>query len=699
MKFRSPLWRLTALTLIGLLTVSTLAVQPSQGAVPTWDTIRVAIFLQLPGKYTVNTPAATLSSSGGLTVGMREPSGTSEWLTAGGGAQLRFAKDDYKVKVAETASFDTALNVYKRLQSASGTGFITSLTKNGKRVYQVTEGTYAKASDASAALNKWNGDAQLTKLTGGAAGELVGPLHLEAGSYATASAAQQAANQIGAEGVDAFVAVRKLASSNAAVYSVMVGAAADAASLELIRVQAGASGAGLRPAADGSYLLLRNDHTLTGKADSPLTLYAFPSSSKVWVQPNAADPIKLTERFNRTYRGQFEMSDFNGKLAVVNELPFEHYLYSVVGGEMSASWPNEALKSQAVAARTYALYQGYGFQIANVVDSVNSQVYSGTSTEKPSTIQAVNETAGEVLLHKGKLIEALFSSSAGGMTADAKEIWGNAVPYLQAVKSPEDKASEKGLYRWFRVALSNGSSGYIREDLLSDTGRTNPAGLKLMRVTTDGTKVRKEPVIQDSTPLVATLNTGAEVAVLEIATQNNQMSWVKGPVTSDELLASMKGQTTQAVQGPIVSLEVSATGPSGRVTEMKVNGSTLPVKSPVNLRPALGGLQSTLFQVDETAKVSITGAGGASRTKKGSETLYVIGADGSSRPADSSMYVLNGSGKVRQTTKDPAYRFIGTGNGHGVGLSQYGALGLANQGYDYSYILQYYYKDVTIAKE
>ncbi|SFE24830.1 stage II sporulation protein D [Paenibacillus catalpae] len=697
---RWSLKRLSLLTIAGLLFVSTWWAKPSLGAVPQLDTIRVAIFLQLPGKYQVNTAAATFASAGGLTIGMSDPAGVVPWLNIGANEQSRIAKDDYKVKVVETESFDTALGVYKRLQALSGSGFITSLKKKGKTVYQVAEGTYGNAADATAAMTKWTADSTISKLTGGTKAAIQGPFHLEsATTYASEAEAVKASEAFSSAGVDAFVGVRKAEGSSNASYSVFVGAAASTAELNVVKTAAGAAGSGLKTAEDSAYLLERNDHTLTGKADNAVTLYAFPiNNAKVRIMPAADKPIKLTERSSRTYRGQFEVSEFNGKLAVINELPFEQYLYSVVGGEMIASWPLEALKAQAVSARTYALYQGFGFQIANVVDSVSSQEYQGTTTEKPSTIQAVDETAGEVMLYNGKLIEALFSSNGGGKTADASEIWGNSVAYLKSVSSPTDSSSEKGLYSWYRVVLPDNNTGYIREDLLTDSGQTNAAGIKLMTVNTDGSKVRKNPKVEDSVSLVGQVNKGTIVAILDKTVENNAMSWVKGPFTSSELLATMTKQAS--VTGPITSLQVGTTGPSGRATQLLVNGQPYKVKYPDVLRSALGGLPSTLFKVDETAKVTMLGANGSTRTKtSSSQPVYMIQAGGKVSQADGNVIVMNGDSQIRATTKDPSYRFVGSGNGHGIGLSQYGALGLAQQGYDYSYILQYYYKDVTIAKE
>ena len=78
----------------------------------------------------------------------------------------------------------------------------------------------------------------------------------------------------------------------------------------------------------------------------------------------------------------------------------------------------------------------------------------------------------------------------------------------------------------------------------------------------------------------------------------------------------------------------------------------------------------------------------------------MLGGDGQPKDLDDpNLFILNGEGTVRAATKDPTFRFVGNGNGHGVGLSQYGARGLAELGYDYKYILQYYYKDIKIVKE
>jgi stage II sporulation protein D len=167
------------------------------------------------------------------------------------------------------------------------------------------------------------------------------------------------------------------------------------------------------------------------------------------------------------------------------------------------------------------------------------------------------------------------------------------------------------------------------------------------------------------------------------------MSWVLGPYTSDALQKS-SGWTSS-----VRTIEADY-GESGRVIGMRINGSALSTKSPVNYRTLMGGLPSTRFSIDETARVEIAGANGATSNRPGqSGSMYIAGANGRST-ASSNYYIMSGDGTIRAATVEPKFRFVGYGNGHGVGLSQYGAQGLAQLGYDYVYIMKYYYNGITI---
>ena len=145
--------------------------------------------------------------------------------------------------------------------------------------------------------------------------------------------------------------------------------------------------------------------------------------------------IKITDGY--TYRGDLELMKSPGRwgITVVNVLSVEQYLYGVVGKEMSPSWSEEALKAQAVAARTYAIahkrrFSQRGFDLT---DDTSSQVYAGVGGESPTVIKAVNATKGEILTYQGKPIDAFFFSTAGGWTENSENVWGTYIPYLRGV--------------------------------------------------------------------------------------------------------------------------------------------------------------------------------------------------------------------------------------------------------------------------
>ena len=142
-------------------------------------------------------------------------------------------------------------------------------------------------------------------------------------------------------------------------------------------------------------------------------------------------------RFNdRPYRGRIEVfTNTRGALTVVNELGLEDYVKGVVANELSpGGYPAiEALKAQAIAARTYALknrgqFMSQGFDI---LPTTRSQVYRGLTSENPLSTRAVDETRGIVATYAGEPINALYTSTCGGRTEDAENIFKDAVPYLR----------------------------------------------------------------------------------------------------------------------------------------------------------------------------------------------------------------------------------------------------------------------------
>lgn len=140
---------------------------------------------------------------------------------------------------------------------------------------------------------------------------------------------------------------------------------------------------------------------------------------------------------NRKYRGTALIAANNGKLLGINVLDMEDYLKGVVAGEMPQEWDMEALKSQAIAARTYAYYGLLNpkSDLYDICDTISCQVYKGVMSEYSSTNNAVEATRSKVLTYNDKVIAAFFhDTSGGGMTESGEVFVGEDVPYLQPVK-------------------------------------------------------------------------------------------------------------------------------------------------------------------------------------------------------------------------------------------------------------------------
>jgi len=141
----------------------------------------------------------------------------------------------------------------------------------------------------------------------------------------------------------------------------------------------------------------------------------------------------------RRYRGAIELRRApEGKLTAINELDVEQYLYGVLKMEVDAGWPAEALKAQAVAARTLAL-QSLGRFAAEGYDlraTTDSQVYGGINAEDPRTTAAVDATRDIIMTHTGRPIFAAYHSDSGGATESSEFVWGQPYPYLRGVPDP-----------------------------------------------------------------------------------------------------------------------------------------------------------------------------------------------------------------------------------------------------------------------
>ena len=163
-----------------------------------------------------------------------------------------------------------------------------------------------------------------------------------------------------------------------------------------------------------------------------------------WVEPGSGGYVFVGDRW---YRGRVFLLPNNGSVLAVNYVDLEEYLYSVVGSEMPTSWPIEALKAQAVAARTFVLYrrQGGNNPHFDVGSTTAAQVYRGLEAEAASTRTAVDGTRGQVLTYNGQFILAAFHSASGGYTENVEDVWSSPLPYLRAV---QDFDAGSPVYQW-----------------------------------------------------------------------------------------------------------------------------------------------------------------------------------------------------------------------------------------------------------
>lgn len=157
---------------------------------------------------------------------------------------------------------------------------------------------------------------------------------------------------------------------------------------------------------------------------------------------------------NKHYRGALIIQPHKAGLTVINRLSMEDYLRGVIAEEMPYDWPTEALKAQAVAARTFALYDKKDHKHAkegfDVCSTTDCQVYEGISAETSSTDRAVKATRGQILTYMNEPICSVFHAASGGFTENSEDVWNVTVPYLRSV----DDGTEQSPYKQWSTQIS-----------------------------------------------------------------------------------------------------------------------------------------------------------------------------------------------------------------------------------------------------
>ncbi|MCL2421979.1 MAG: SpoIID/LytB domain-containing protein, partial [Defluviitaleaceae bacterium] len=319
-------------------------------------------------------------------------------------------------------------------------------------------------------------------------------------------------------------------------------------------------------------------------------------------------------------------------ITAVNILGLEEYLFSVVPSEMPATWHQEALRAQAVAARTYALRilnHGSPHTGFDLCDRVCCQVYRGTEREHENSTQAVLATMGLAAYFNGQLIDAVYFASSGGMTENSENVWQEARPYLRSVSDPHEF----------------------------------------------------EPVTWTRTFTLT--------EITNLLSHNNRFI------------------------GNATGMAIGGTHPSGRVESLVIhgtNGQAVLTREEIRTffsSSAEGSLMSRHFTLGgsqvSAAAADVVVSDGVQQINLSAIGLHGINAQG----AISTMVTFNATDGLSTVIYGPANPQLmattgdtivitGRGFGHGVGMSQRGAEGMARNGYGFREILTHFYTGIVI---
>lgn len=331
----------------------------------------------------------------------------------------------------------------------------------------------------------------------------------------------------------------------------------------------------------------------------------------------------------RSYRGYMEIGRYGwNDLTAVNQVNLEDYLYSVVVSEIYAKWPEESLKAQAVAARSYAVYHVVVYNKFkndpfDLDDTVNSQVYKGYAIEDKRINAAVDATKGEMILYEGTVIPAYFFAASGGRTEDSQNVWSGSKPYLKSV--PDIYEQEPERHPW----------------LMS--------------------------------------------------------------LTPSEIASKLADRGVSV--GTVTDLQAVGYSDAGRVMTLRVVGTAGSYdldKESMRVWLGIWGRKFTIIKSDfrpDTNYDAVNGDGAATVNYNGASVISGDGQVQTLLNGTEQVIVMGTENIINQpmiTGQSGKFILAGEGWGHGVGMSQAGAKGMANEGFMYKEILEHYYTDTVV---
>lgn len=373
------------------------------------------------------------------------------------------------------------------------------------------------------------------------------------------------------------------------------------------------------------------------------------SKGKTIFQPVSDGKLQLlsVNRQNRhpKYRGVLEVKQTKHGLTLINELTLEEYLYAVIPSELSTGQPMEALKAQAVCARTYACihfdserYEEYG---ADMDDTTACQVYNNIPEDKRSR-QAVKETAGQIVTKDNQPVSTYYYSTSWGKSASGKEVWNtdSDIPYLKSCIQTEDQGGGADYNLSTEIAFRKFMK---KKNTITYDSDANWYRWKV-RISAASLSARIDQCLASCYYNDTT----------KVLTQTASGKYRSKPLKS---------------MGSIRKMRIEKREKSGLVTELVIVGTENVVKvcSQYNIRRVLSPGSANIYY-------------GAGKT-----TMSIL-------PSAAFYFEDN-------TSEDGRLSFViyGGGCGHGTGMSQCGAVEMANQGKKYQDILQYYFSGCEVA--
>ncbi len=346
------------------------------------------------------------------------------------------------------------------------------------------------------------------------------------------------------------------------------------------------------------------------------------------------------------YYGDFLYERVGGNnLTVSNRLPIQDYLKGVLPYEMSASWPREALKAQAVCARTYTYitkgtrHNKDGFDICN---STCCQVYKGMNKASANSDAAVDETRNIHAYYQGKLAQTFYYAANGGASEDVRNVWSSDsnLPYLSGVRDHYETSIQDSIpnYNW-----STSFTGQALQERLTSRGYTTDTIVDCWVSERTALGNVKTLTFQDSTGRILTFS-------------------------------KEKARTILGVN----SLRFDVLGGSGT--------SSLPTDT-----------STARYYIDDD-----------SEGVRQLEGLWSIGSNEDQEPLGNALYAISsrGTNTLQASTSTPApvqpvpssglFTVQGKGNGHHVGMSQWGAYAMAQQGLNFESILKFYFVGIDL---